>query len=163
MTTLNLKSLALFLALLPALSHAETIKGNVIRVSDGDTITVVTAAKKFTIRLAQVDAPEIAHFGNPAQPFGKESGAYLKNMVNGKAVRVEIEDVDQYGRSVGTIFLGMMNVNAKMVESGNAWVYRQYAHDTNLIPLENTAKLQRRGLWAYSNPIAPWDFRKANK
>ena len=92
---------ALFLTLLlSACANAETIKGNVIRVSDGDTITVVTAAKKVSVRLAQIDAPEIAHFGKPTQPFGKESSAYLRNLVNGKAVRVEIEDVDQYGRFV---------------------------------------------------------------
>lgn len=147
-------------------SDAKTIKvitGKVIRVADGDTLTIQTSAGKEKIRLAQIDTPETSHFGSPTQPFGKEAGQYLRQLVMKQMVRVEVEAVDQYGRNVGTVYIGNQNVNRELVKNGFAWVYRHYAHDSTLIDLENAARAKHIGLWALSNPIYPADFRKANK
>lgn len=47
-----------------------------------------------------MDAPELAHFGNPAQPHGKESLEWLTKTVLGKRLRVQVLRRDQYGRIV---------------------------------------------------------------
>ncbi len=139
------------------------ITGKVVRVADGDTITILSATGKEKIRFAQIDAPEISHFGSPTQPYGKEAGDYLRQQVMNQNVRVEVEAIDQYKRNVGTIYVGGTNINREMVKNGFAWVYRQYAHDASLMDLEKAARSQRIGLWSLSNPIYPADFRKANK
>ncbi|MDD2865428.1 MAG: thermonuclease family protein [Methylococcales bacterium] len=141
----------------------KTIEGKVIRVADGDTITVKSYQGKEKIRFAQIDAPETTHFGSAAQPYGKESAAFLRSLVSNKNVRVDVETVDQYGRNVGTVFVDGINVNREMVKNGYAWVYRQYAHDESLLELEKSARANRIGLWTLDNSIYPPDFRKKNK
>ena len=147
-------------------SSAKSIKiitGKVVRVADGDTITVETTNGKEKIRFAQIDAPETSHFGSKPQPYGKESGVYLRQQVLKEYVRVEVEAVDQYGRNVGTVFVGSKNINREMVKNGYAWVYRQYARDASLLDLEKAARAKRIGLWSLDNPIYPSDFRKSHK
>lgn len=142
----------------------KTIEGNVIKVSDGDTLTVVTADTKYKIRLARIDAPEMAHFGKPAQPFGKEARAHLRQLLEGKTVSVDIEALDRYGRSVGTVYLNHQNVNLTMVQDGYAWVYREYSNGgDDLMMLEKDARRKRIGLWMLDDPIYPAQFRRAHK
>lgn len=46
-----------------------------------------------SIRLAGADAPELAHFGRPAQPFAKEAKDELQRLVLGKTVWCQVRDV----------------------------------------------------------------------
>lgn len=58
--------------------HAETLRGKVIGVSDGDTITILDADKiQHKVRLAGIDAPE------KSQAFGEHSKQHLGNLVFG--------------------------------------------------------------------------------
>ena len=141
----------------------KTLVGKVIRVTDGDTITILTTTGKEKVRFAQIDAPETSHFGSSSQPYGKEASVYLRQLISKQTVRVEVETVDQYGRNVGTVFVNGLNVNREMVRNGFAWVYRQYAHDAELLDLEKSARARQIGLWSLDNPIYPPDFRKKNR
>ena len=40
-----------------------------------------------------------------------------------------VQDTDRYGRTVGRVYVGAMDVNAEMVKRGAAWVYRQFLKD----------------------------------
>jgi endonuclease YncB( thermonuclease family) len=63
------------------------------RVTDGDTITVVTSDQKSTIRLVGIDAPETSHNKHqPGQPFSQNSTKFLAGMVLNKNV-----DIVSYG------------------------------------------------------------------
>jgi len=84
----------------------------------------------------------------------------LAELVFRKAVRIDEAGRDRYGRVVGTIYVGDLNVNAQMLRQGMAWVYRQYANDKMLYELESQAKKRGLGLWADPDPIAPWDYRR---
>lgn len=57
------------------------------------------------IRIAGIDAPEMAHFGNPAQPYSDTAMAWLKEVLEGRRVRVYTLRRDQYERVVATAFL----------------------------------------------------------
>jgi micrococcal nuclease len=73
-------------------------EGIVERVADGDTLTVITPNHtKLRIRLFGIDAPETSKGPNSrSKPYGKEAEAYLKQLVEGKRVQVEIYGTDQY-------------------------------------------------------------------
>ena len=56
------------------------------------------------------------------------------------------------------------NVNHTLVKEGWCWWYRKYApNDTTLEKLEAEAREAKRGLWAESNPVPPWNYRKARR
>jgi len=142
-----------------AFAYAETIYGRVIAVSDGDTLTILDASNsQIKIRLDAIDAPE------KNQAFGNRAKQQLSDVCYGKNADLKVVDIDRYGRLVGDVDCSGINANEVMVQSGLAWVYRKYdkGHE-HLYPLEEEARNARRGLWADSNPIAPWDWRKAKR
>jgi endonuclease YncB( thermonuclease family) len=133
---------------------AETLLGEVVSIHDGDTVTLITDNnQKIKVRLAQIDAPEIA------QNYGEQSKQYLSNLVLNKRVTVETETIDKYGRTVGTLILNGVDVNAQQVKVGMAWAYRKYLHNTGLLTIEENARLAKTGLWSDLSAIAPWDYR----
>lgn len=148
----------LFLILTVAAYTAE-ITGKVVGVTDGDTITVLTAAKESVkVRLYGIDAPE------SKQAFGTRAKEELSRLVFGKVVNVEVKQEDRYGRTVGLVVVDGVRVNVEMVRRGFAWWYRDYAKkDVALAKAEAEAKNAKRGLWADKAPVAPWEFRQTKE
>lgn len=128
--------------------------GPVVAVLDGDTIDVLVNNRPVRIRFAQIDAPE------RKQAFGTRSRQALAAMVARQVVTVAEDGPDRYGRTLGTVFVDGVNVNAAMVQQGMAWAYRQYVTDRSLIQLEAEARAARRGLWVDPAPVEPWLFRR---
>ena len=148
--------LALAVAGLPV--SAETLAGRVVGVHDGDTLTLlVDGNRQVRVRLAGIDAPE------HDQPFGQRSRQSLSELAFGRTASVAAQKTDDYGRTVGTVTVGRVNVEAEQVRRGLAWVYRQYSDDARLLALEAEAKAARRGLWADANPPPPWAWRHGEK
>ena len=126
--------LALFFIFSFSAGAVEIIEGRVVGVHDGDTIKLLMAGnQQVKIRLAQIDAPEIG------QAFGQRSKQSLSDLVFNKPIEVKKETIDKYGRTVGTIFVDGIDVNAEMIRRGAAWVYRKYAKDQLLFQLETQA------------------------
>ena len=160
-----MKFLTLALVLFSANATAcyPTITGVVTYVSDGDTIVVTPVGKPaFNVRLADIDAPEISHFGSLAQPYGDVSKAELTALLLNQTVKIDPHSIDSYGRKVSTVLLGTVNVNRYMVSKGLAWAYIRYALDTKVISLQKTAKTAGLGLWADANPIEPSVWRSTH-
>ncbi|WP_276352018.1 thermonuclease family protein, partial [Escherichia coli] len=137
------------------------IQGKVIRVLDGDTIEVKTLPAKIVVyevpirvRLINIDAPE------KKQPFGRWSRNQLKALLAGQSVTVSYTQTDRYGRIVGRVFTtNGTEASRFMVQSGAAWVYERYNTDKSLPALQREAQEQKRGLWADTNPVPPWEWR----
>lgn len=128
----------------------------VIKVSDGDTITVLTQNKEsIKVRLYGIDAPETK------QDFGKASKQYLSSLISGRIVEVKSNGQDRYGRVLGTIYLDNADINAKTVEEGYAWAFVKYSKI--YAAQQSKAIKNKAGLWRQKDPQAPWDFRKAKK
>jgi micrococcal nuclease len=143
-----------------------TITGTVVTVIDGDTCDVRyrTWFREETarIRFASVDAPE------RGQPFWKASRDFLKERIIGKQVRILTEGRDRYRRLVGTVYLETNGVeekvNLSLVEEGMAWWYQEYApNDSHLAGLQNSAQMERRGIWSDPNPVPPWAYRREKR
>jgi len=150
----------LVVLLLSAPAMSSELQGRAVSIADGDTFTLLTANKKqIRIRLAEIDTPE------SAQPYGNRSRQALSQLVFGKNVRVEVQDIDRYGRTVGRPYVGDVDVCAELVENGFAWAYRQYLKDPKLLELEKNAKDSNRGLWSLPEyeRIAPWEWRQGKR
>jgi micrococcal nuclease len=167
MTVLTIQRLVL--ALLASLvlvcdAVAYQITAKVIRVADGDTITVREGQTNHRIRLASIDAPEKGSGSNrPGQAYANAATKYLASLVAGKTVVLDCFEADRYGRHVCDVLLDSVTANQLMVFGGMAWANRQaedkYLRDRTLLQLQAQAQADQRGLWAQPNPIAPWDWR----
>lgn len=144
-----------------AAKAAETIRGKVVAVADGDTITVLTADKiDHKIRLAAIDAPEIGHGkNNPGQPHGVDAKQSLSEKVFGKTVDVELGP-QTYDRRVGRVTIDGDDVSEYMLGHGQAWFYAAYSKDKHLAEVEKAARKAKIGLWADKSPTPPWQYRK---
>jgi len=142
------------LANTPSIVCAQTVTGKVVGISDGDTITLLTAGnRQLKVRLDGIDAPE------NGQEFSAVSKQALSSLVGGKVVSLEVSGTDRYERILGTVIHEGRNVNLLMVRAGYAWHYVKYSDDPALAEAEAAARAEGRGLWAGFNPISPWDYR----
>lgn len=151
--------IAFTIALTYAISlHAEELRGKVVSIADGDTITVLDASKvQHKIRLQGIDAPE------KKQAFGTKSKEMLSEKIGEKEVVVTWKEKDRYGRILGDVMLGNRHINLEMVQDGMAWHYKQYSKSKELASAEDEARRQKMGLWADKSAESPWDFRKNAK
>jgi len=156
---LNINKLLTTLFFLLSLAvQADTLEGKVVKIADGDTLTLLTSSnEQVKIRLAGIDTPE------RKQPFGNRAKQALANLAFQKQALIEVEAKDRYGRTVGVVFVDGLNVNAELVKQGMAWVYRKYTDDKRLYTLESEAKQAKRGLWIDKNPIPPWEWRRGRR
>lgn len=143
------------------------INGQVINVSDGDSIQVVdTAGVKVKVRLYGIDAPETSKGSKPGQPFGEDAKTALVDMIYHQQVRLEVQAIDRYKRLVSLVFMNDKNVSLEMVKSGYAWAYIKYLgrpSASEYIEAENEARRLKIGIWKDNNPLPPWEFRKISK
>ena len=111
------------------------------------------------VRIAGVDAPELAHFGRPAQPYGQEAIDWLRSYVLHKYVRVYPFRQDQYGRVVCAVYkrrwlLFRSDVGQQMLKHGLATVYEakfgsEFGNkEDDYRKVEAAAKGRKVGMWA---------------
>lgn len=138
----------------PSAAATKPLGGWVVRVIDGDTITILTADRdQVRIRLADIDAPE-SH-----QPFGAKAKQGLSDLVYAEWVTVVVTGSDRYGRSIGQVWKGDVDVCSEMIRSGMAWAYRAHLTRAELLSVEREAREAHRGLWVQASPEPPWEFR----
>ena len=141
----------------PVQERRDQTEGRVVRVRDGDSIVVMRGGVGVEIRLDGIDCPELA------QAFGRKAKSLTSALVFGKAVRLVGKGKDRYGRELAEVFLpDGRSLNRELVSAGSAWWYRKYSTDRTLEALEQAARKARRGLWAATDPVPPWDFRASN-
>lgn len=139
---------------------AADLRGRVVAVQDGDTVTLLDERnQQHRIRLQGIDAPE------KSQPFGNVSRENLSGLVFDRDVLVQYEKLDRYGRVVGKILIDNRDACLAQVEAGLAWHYKQYQIEQTVedraryAAAEETARRKLAGLWRDPSPKAPWEFR----
>jgi len=156
---------------LPSYAVIRTVEGTVTRVTDGDTLQVITKeGTKLKVRLYGCDAPETPKANRrtgqiikPGQPYGEEATQAVKSKVYGQEVRVDIIDIDRYRRMVSMIWLEKRNINLEMVREGYAEAYRKYLKEpyySEFINAEQEARSKRKGIWGLSDYERPSEFRE---
>jgi len=146
-----------------------TLHGRVTHVHDGDSFVLQAAGREQRVRLASIDAPELAQPSRqrPGQPYARAARSALSALIAGKTLTLACFEIDAYGRHVCNVPLGddkthTTTANQRMVAQGFAWANRQRARflrDPTLVKLERTARAEKRGLWRARHPVAPWVWR----
>ncbi len=128
------------------------------RVLDGDTIELETGEK---VRLIGVDTSETRDPRKSVKYFGPEATAFTKSMVEGKRVRLEMDQAnadlghkDKYLRILAYVILedGTF-LNAEIIKQGFGLADTQYPfiYEKEFRLLEEEASDQKRGLWEYGS------------
>ncbi|MFC6102172.1 thermonuclease family protein [Olivibacter domesticus] len=149
--------ISIFFLFLTNIGLCQTIvKGKVVRIADGDTITLLDENKKqVKIRLYGIDCPE------KRQDFGSVAKQFTASKCFNKFIKAEIKYTDRYGRKVGSVILpNGKSLNKELLKAGLAWHYVKFDTSAEFSMIEKKARLKRKGLWSMENPIAPWVFRK---
>jgi endonuclease YncB( thermonuclease family) len=157
----------------PAL--AGTLQGKVVKVADGDTVTIIDDSdKKHRVRLAGIDAPE------KNQSYGDVSTQALIELVSGKTVTIEYEKRDRYKRIVGKVLVDppgevfcmaldcvkKIDAGLEQIKAGLAWHYKKYQMEQSEVDrrlyseAELEARIKHLGIWKDEEPMAPWVWRR---
>lgn len=125
----------------------------VVRVADGDTLTVRRDGRDVTVRLIGVDAPETVHPSKPPQCHGREASAFTKRLA-GQQIRLErdatTDRTDRYGRELVYVVHNGQLVNRQLLERGLArenGYGDPYRREAEFEAAERAAKGARAGLW----------------
>lgn len=165
----------------PGLFRKRTIYGIVTRVGDGDNFHLfhtpggrlmgwdwlpwrrIARARKLKdktvhVRIAGVDAPELSHFGRPAQPYGQEALDWLSSSLLNQYVRAYPYRRDQYDRVVCTVYqrkwlFFRTDIGLNMIKRGLATVYEakfgsEFGNkEQQYRAAEAQAKQRKLGMW----------------
>lgn len=103
-----------------------TLEGVVSQFADGDTIHVNINGRDAKVRLLGIDTPE-THFMNQSQGYWGEKAAErtAELIKEGDNVKIEFdrEPCDQYGRILGYVWKGDVNINKQLLAEGLAVSY----------------------------------------
>jgi endonuclease YncB( thermonuclease family) len=144
-------------------ADAASLFGKVIDVSSGDVITIYNLNRPVRVKLMGVDAPEMN------QAFGDVAKKHLSDLVFEKSVLVEYAGIAADSSLTGRVLLNDADIGAQMIRDGVAWFdpgsgNRLSANDREVYQQsEQAARSEKRGLWQEENPVAPWEFVKAEK
>ena len=159
-----------------ALAEKRIVEGMVTKVSDGDTIQVITDNHtKLKVRLSGIDCPETPKINQRTrktnkigQPFGQEAHDFMTDMILGERVKIVVYGRDKYRRDLGFIFKDGLNINLELVKKGLAEVYHGRGaikiYRIELEKAEKEARDNHRGMWTLGKKYeSPADFRKRMK
>ncbi|MDM8560562.1 thermonuclease family protein [Candidatus Parabeggiatoa sp. HSG14] len=132
----------------------------VLKIYDGDTMTLQCQGKseKTRVRMYCIDTPEIKQ-----KPWGIQARNHLRS-ITGKVVQLVEVEKDNYGRMVGEVYDGEINLNLAQVEMGQAAVYDAYCKKSEYKVAENQAKKAKLGIWTQPGiQQKPWEWRKQQR
>ncbi|ONH65735.1 putative endonuclease LCL3 [Cyberlindnera fabianii] len=129
--------------------------------------------KTLHVRLCGIDAPERAHFGKPAQPYGDEAMAWLRSFILGRNIRVKPLSLDQYGRVVGKAMVrgwfGWKDVSQEMLKAGWCIVYEgkssaEFDGCEELYRMEEAkSRKAKRGMFQKKVVQTPGQYKREHK
>jgi micrococcal nuclease len=124
------------------------------RVVDGDTIVVKIGLEEFKVRYIGIDTPETVDPNRPTGFFGKEASQKNTELVLGRTLKLEkdVSDTDKYGRLLRYAYVDNVMINSELVRLGYAKA-ATYPPDIKysalFVKMEQEARQNKRGLWAY--------------
>lgn len=124
----------------------------VAEVPDGDTIHLSDGTE---VRLIGLNAPEVAHRDDPAEPGGPEAARFLQRMLGGERVRLTPGEQrrDDYDRLLAHVTTaGGTDVNKRLLRAGHAFAVPHPPNTSRArayFRAERAARRADRGLWRH--------------
>lgn len=133
-----------------------TVTSKVIKVVDGDTVTVETNGVRETIRIIGINTPETVDPRKPVECFGQEASARAHELLDNQTVTLEAESTqgerDKYDRLLRYVFLSNgSDFGKQMISEGYAYEYTYstpYKYQQDYKTSQSDAESAKRGLWA---------------
>ena len=108
--------------------------GKVIKVYDGDTITIATTIPfqdktksntiyRFSVRLMGIDSPEIHGKTEEERTAAKLSQEALETLILDKIVTLKNVKTEKYGRLLANVYVGRLHLNNYMLKNNYAVPY----------------------------------------
>ena len=106
-------------------------KGTVVKVYDGDTITVANTLPiidddtiyRFSVRLNGIDTPEIKGKNEDEKQAAKNARDALSKLILHKEIELKNVSSEKYGRLLADIYLGDIHLNQWMIDERYAVKY----------------------------------------
>ena len=138
MNKLFLTSVIIFFCCMPVFSE-NRIPIEITKIYDGDTIEAKIDNNKFKIRLIGIDCYETCKIHRAYKQAyennlsvedvikqGKVSTFYLKNLYEknkNAPITFVFKGIDKYGRVLGILYIGALNVNDELLKNGGCMLY----------------------------------------
>jgi endonuclease YncB( thermonuclease family) len=147
-------------ALLLVVGNAAADSCKIRDCHDGDTCSLLCSGEIVKLRLHCIDAPELKQ-----TPWGELSrDALRKRLPAGSTVEIDEIGKDRYGRTVGVIMQGGVNINLQQVHSGWAVAYPKYCAEPIYYQAQDDAERSQRGVWrSEGDQRRPWEWRASNR
>lgn len=128
----------------------------VVKVIDGDTVTVETNGAQETIRIIGINTPETVDPRKPVECFGQEASTRAHELLDNQTVTLEADatqgEHDKYNRLLRYVFLADgSDFGKQMITEGYAYEYTYstaYNYQKEYKSTQEEAQTAKRGLWA---------------
>ena len=104
--------------------------GQVIKVYDGDTITIASKLPfdasplyRLSVRLNGIDTPEIKGKTADEKQAAREARDALAGLIMNKVVRLENIQSEKYGRILADVYMGELHINKWLIDNRYAVAY----------------------------------------
>lgn len=132
---------------------------HVVKVEDGDTITVDMNGTSERIRFIGIDTPELHDPRKPVQCFARAAKDYNKSLIGQNPVRLEADPLstnrDRYDRLLRYVYLpdGRL-AQAEIIKNGYGFAYTSFpfTKSEQFLNYQTQAREQNRGLWKDCRP-----------
>lgn len=93
-------------------------------------------------RIGNIDAPD------RGQAHHLESKQFLKELIEGKQLKVELIEKDRYNRYVVIPYLNENRLDEYLVQNGMVWHFERHSGNPYLVELEQHAIMEKTGIWS---------------
>lgn len=142
----------------------DVVSARVVKVHDGDTVSVMIGTKKERVRLVGIDAPEMGQ-----KPWGTKAKHHLEELLDYAGSKVDLEfDVekrDKYGRLLAYLWTSDKKlINLEMLRDGYAVLFTfppNVKHVDELRKAQSFAKEKGLGIWGKDGlKESPRDYKR---
>lgn len=156
------KMAAVLIVLITISDFAYAASAIVIRVFNGDTLTIDAQGEEIRLRLFGIDAPESGQDGDVA------ATRFLRRLVLEHPVEIKVKETDQLKQIFAVVIREgkESSINAAMLANGYAWVNPDQCKDDQCLKwnvIESRARKLKLGIWSDYNIVPPWEFRKRQR
>jgi len=140
-------------------TELQKAKFQVVKVYDGDTITISDGFHEIRVRLIGIDTPEMNEKNPVLRNLADQAKDYLSSLILDQYIYLQLDHfneksmhLDKFGRLLAYVYRFSDNlfVNAQMMRMGFSQEYEKYAFEQlhYFRKLAAQAKAEKLGIWA---------------